>query len=165
MVFTLPSNASQALYLENTITDFQMELPELILSHGTDYRIALASFTYPHTWYNVHDLANPSRLEWAWQCQPDSISVQLSCHQEPPHGDLQAQPEDFHRPVDDDACSPCLWAGQTGRHCCWAGKHNPHGSIPIKAGSGRELLCALQPSRQWSRDRQCQELPIAHCAC
>ena len=49
-----------SLYLENTITDFQMELPELILSHGTDYSIALASFTYPHTWYNVHDLANPS---------------------------------------------------------------------------------------------------------
>ena len=60
MVFTLPSNASQPLYLENTITDFQMELPELILSHGTDNSIALASFTYPHTWYNVHDLANPS---------------------------------------------------------------------------------------------------------
>ena len=120
MVFTPPSNASHALYLENTITNFKMELPELILSHGTDYRIALASFTYPHTWYNVHDLANPSRLEWAWQCQADSISVQLSCHQEPPHGDLQAQPEDWHRLVDDDASSPCLWDGQTGRRCCWA---------------------------------------------
>ena len=70
MVFTLPSNANQALYLENTITDFKMELPELNLSHGTDYSIALASFTYPHTWHNVHDLANPWRQHFSSAIMP-----------------------------------------------------------------------------------------------
>ena len=57
MVFTLPSNASQALYLENTMTDFRVALPECVALHSNDYEIALASFTYAHTWYNMPDLA------------------------------------------------------------------------------------------------------------
>ena len=69
-----------------------------------------------------------------WQIPDDSISVQLSCHQEPSHGDLQAQPEDLHRPVDDDASSPCLWAGQTGRRCCWAGETHATWLHPNQSG-------------------------------
>ena len=60
---------------------------------------------------------------------------------------------------------PACGLARPGDVAAGPGKYMPHGSIPIKAGSGRELLCALQPSRQWSRDRQRQELHIAHCAC
>ena len=57
MVFTLPSNASQALYPDNTVTDFRVALPERVALHSNDYEVALASFTYARSWYNVPDLA------------------------------------------------------------------------------------------------------------
>ena len=69
-----------------------------------------------------------------WQIPHDSISVQLSCHQEPSHGDFQAQPEDLHRPVDNDTSSPCLRAGQTGRRCCWAGETHATWLHPNQSG-------------------------------
>ena len=50
-------NTSQDLYTENTISDFREELPESIMLQGNDYEVSLASFPYPHTWYNVPDLA------------------------------------------------------------------------------------------------------------
>ena len=57
MVFTLPSNASQALYPHNTVTDFRVALPERVALRSNDYEVTLASFTYAHSWYNVPDLA------------------------------------------------------------------------------------------------------------
>ena len=57
MVFTLPSNASQALYPDNTVTDFRVALPEHVALRSNDYEVALASFTYARSWYNVPDLA------------------------------------------------------------------------------------------------------------
>ena len=56
MVFTLPSNASQELYPENTMTDFRVALPERVALCSIDYEVALPSFTYSRTWYNVPDL-------------------------------------------------------------------------------------------------------------
>ena len=62
MVFTLPSNASQALYPENTVTDFRVALPERVALPSNDYEVALASFTYDRTWYNVPDLAGQTHM-------------------------------------------------------------------------------------------------------
>ena len=53
MIFTLPSNASQTLYPENTVTDYRVELPDRVVLGGNDFEVALASFTYPRLWYNV----------------------------------------------------------------------------------------------------------------
>ena len=58
MVFTLPSNASQALYPDNTVTDFRVALPECVALRNNDYEVALASFTYACSWYNVPDHRN-----------------------------------------------------------------------------------------------------------
>ena len=53
VVFTLPSNASTDLYPENTTTDYRVELPSRIELGSNGYEVALASFTYPRSWYNV----------------------------------------------------------------------------------------------------------------
>ena len=53
----LPTNASQDLYPENTITDYRVELPNWMVLTGNDYEAALASFIYPPMWYNVPDTA------------------------------------------------------------------------------------------------------------
>ena len=69
MVFTLPSNASQMLYLENTITDFRLELPEHVVLRGKGYEVALATTTYPArgtmylTWWGRHTQP-PSHFNW-----------------------------------------------------------------------------------------------------
>ena len=49
--------ASQALYPNNTVTDFRVALPERVALRSNDYEVALASFTYARSWYNVPDLA------------------------------------------------------------------------------------------------------------
>ena len=59
-MFTLTSNISQGLYLENTITDYRVELPDWVMLIANDYKIALASFTYPGMWYNVPNIAGQS---------------------------------------------------------------------------------------------------------
>ena len=61
MVFTLPSNASQALYPDNTVTDFRVALPERVALRSNDYEVALASFTYARSWY-VPDLAGQTHM-------------------------------------------------------------------------------------------------------
>ena len=62
MVFTLPFNASQALYPENIVTDFRVALPECVALRSNDLESALASFTYACTWYNVPDVAGQTRM-------------------------------------------------------------------------------------------------------
>ena len=57
MVFTLPSNASQALYPENAMMDLRVALLEhVVLLCSNDYKVTLAGFTYAHTWYNMPEL-------------------------------------------------------------------------------------------------------------
>ena len=53
VIFTLPSNASMDLYPDNTTTDYRVELPSRVELGGNDYEVALASFTYHRSWYNV----------------------------------------------------------------------------------------------------------------
>ena len=51
--FTLPSNASLSLYPDNTTTEYWVELPSRVSLQSADYEVALASFDYPRTWFNV----------------------------------------------------------------------------------------------------------------
>ena len=53
MLFTLPSNASLSLYPDNTTTEYRVELPSRVSLQSADYEVALASFYYPRTWFNV----------------------------------------------------------------------------------------------------------------
>ena len=46
----------------NTITDFRVELPEHIVLHNNDYKVAVAKFTYPHTLHNVPDLVGQMHM-------------------------------------------------------------------------------------------------------
>ena len=54
MVFMLPSNASQALFLENTATDYRTELPSCMVLNSNEYKVALVNLSRPgKTWYNL----------------------------------------------------------------------------------------------------------------
>ena len=78
MVFTLPSNASQVLYAENTFTALRVELPECVVLLGNDYEVAFVSFIYPHAWLNVPDLVG--------QMHTDTFAL----HQGHPHCGTEA---------------------------------------------------------------------------
>ena len=62
LVFALPSNASQALYPENTVTDFRVAVTERVALCSNDYEVALAGFTYACTRYNMQDLAGQRHM-------------------------------------------------------------------------------------------------------
>ena len=62
IVFTLPSNASQALYPDNTVMDFWVALPKRGALRNNDYEVTLASFTYACSWYNLPDLAGQTHM-------------------------------------------------------------------------------------------------------
>ena len=48
----LPSNASLAVFPNNTATSYRVKLPQTIDLDG-NWEVGLYSITYPHTWYNL----------------------------------------------------------------------------------------------------------------
>ena len=57
MYLTLPSNASQNIYAENTTSDFTVHLPKTLDFVGP-WEVALVEFCYPNSWYNLSGLSN-----------------------------------------------------------------------------------------------------------
>ena len=121
----------------------------LILTHGT----MCTTWQIPH-YLNGHGSARQTAFQFSYHATRNHLMVTFRPSLKTCIGQLMMT-----------RALPASGLARSGDVAAGPGKHTPHGSIPIKAGSGRELLCALQPSRQWSRDRQGQELPIAHCAC
>ena len=57
MCLTLPSNASQNIYAENTTPDFTVHLPKRLDFVGP-WEVALVEFCYPNSWYNLSGLSD-----------------------------------------------------------------------------------------------------------
>ena len=57
MYLTLPKNASQNIYAENTTSDFTVYLPKTLDFVGP-WKVALVEFCYPNSWYNLSGLSD-----------------------------------------------------------------------------------------------------------
>ena len=59
---TLPSNSSQQLYPDNTLTHYRVELAKAVELEGA-WEVGLSEIQYPHTWYNVGERDGVMRIQ------------------------------------------------------------------------------------------------------
>lgn len=59
---TLPSNSSQQLYPDNTLTHYQVQLAKAVELEGR-WEVGLSEIQYPHTWYNVRERDGVMKLQ------------------------------------------------------------------------------------------------------
>ncbi len=50
----LPSNSSMDIFPENTLSEYRVQLPQLV-QVSEDWEVAMVEIQYPHTWNTVHE--------------------------------------------------------------------------------------------------------------